>query len=77
MLKPDYCKARLREIEVGRRFWESDPSRKEVRSFYWRVVKPLRQLQSLGVLEKLEEVTAPDDRTPIAVEITGRVNLPG
>jgi hypothetical protein len=76
MLEPDYCKARLREIEVGRRFWESNPSRNEVRSFYKRVVKPLRRLQSVGVVEKLEEIAAPDDRTPIAVEIIGRVNLP-
>lgn len=75
MLKPDYCKARLLEIEVGRRFWQSDPSPKEARTFYHRVVKPLRQLQNRGVVEKLEEITAPDNRTPVAVEIIGKVDL--
>jgi hypothetical protein len=77
MLEPDYCKARLLEIEVGRRYWQSTASPKNALNFYRSVVKPLRQLQSLGVLEKLEEITASDDRIPIAVEITGRVNLPG
>jgi hypothetical protein len=42
-----------------------------------RILKPFRQLQSLGVVEKLEEIVAPDDRTPIEVEIIGRINLPG
>lgn len=76
MLEPDYCKARLLEIEVGRRFWESDPSPKDAHTFYERVVKPLRRLQRRGVVEKLQEITAPDDRTPVAVEIIGRINLP-
>jgi hypothetical protein len=40
-----------------------------------RVVKPLRQLQRRGVVEKLQEITATDERTPIAVEIVGRVDL--
>lgn len=75
MLKPDYCKARLLEIQVGRRFWESDPSPKDARTFYERVVKPLRQLQSRGLVEKLEETTAFDEKTPIAVEIIGQVDL--
>jgi len=39
------------------------------------VVKPLRQLQRRGVVEKLQEITPTDDRTPIAVEIIGQVNL--
>jgi hypothetical protein len=77
MLEPDYRKARLLEIEVGRRYWQSTASPKNALNFYRRVVKPLRQLQRLGVLEKLEEITASGDRTPIAVEITGQVNLPG
>ena len=76
VLKPDYYKARLLEIQVGRRFWESKSSRQDARTFYQRVVKPLRQLQSRGVVEKLEETTQTDDRTPVAVEIIGRVNLP-
>jgi hypothetical protein len=57
-LNPDYYKVRLREIEVGRRFWESKPSPKESRTFDERVVKPLRRLQSRGVVEKIEETTA-------------------
>ena len=64
------------EIEVGRRFWECDPSPKDARTFYERVVKPLRRLQGRGVVEKLQEITAPDDRTTVAVEIIGRINLP-
>lgn len=75
MLEPDYCKARLLEIEVGRRFWQSHPSPKNARTFYKRVVKPLRRLQRRGVVEKLQEITAPDGRTPVAVEIIGRVDL--
>jgi len=75
MLEPDYYKARLREIEVGRRFWESDPSHKEARTFYERVVKPLRRLQRRGVVEKLQEISAPDERTLVAVEIIGQVDL--
>jgi hypothetical protein len=75
MLEPDYYKARLLEIEVGRRFWQSNPSPRNVRTFYERVVKPLRRLQRRGVVEKLQEITAPDERTPIAVEIIGQINL--
>ena len=75
MLEPDYCKARLLEIEVGRRFWQSNPSPEKTRTFYERVVKPLRRLQRRGVVEKLKEITASDERTPIAVEIIGQVDL--
>ena len=75
MLEPDYCKARLLEIEVGRRFWQSTASPKNAYNFYVRVVKPLRQLQRRGVVEKLQEITAPDERTPVAVEIIGQVNF--
>jgi hypothetical protein len=75
MLEPDYCKARLLEIEVGRRFWQSTPSPENARTFYVRVVQPLRRLQHRGVVEKLQEMTATDDRTPIAVEIIGQVDL--
>jgi hypothetical protein len=74
MLEPDYRKARLLEIEVGRKFWQSNPT-PESRTFYECVVKPLRQLQRRGVAEKLQEITAPDKRTPIAVEIIGQVDL--
>ena len=74
MLEPDYCKARLLEIGVGRRFWQSNPSPENARTFYKRVVKPLRRLQRRGVVEKVQ-ITATDDRTPIAVEIIGQVNL--
>jgi hypothetical protein len=75
MLEPDYCKARLLEIRVGRRFWQSDPSPENARTFYTQVVQPLRGLQRRGVVETLQEITAADDKTPIAVEITGRVDL--
>ena len=75
MLEPDYCKARLLEIEVGRRFWQSNPSPENARTFYTRVVQPLRRLQRRGVVETLQELTAADDKTPIAVEITGQVDL--
>jgi hypothetical protein len=75
MLEPDYCKARLLEIEVGRRYWQSAASPKNVLNFYRRVVKPLRQLQRRGVVERLHEITAPDERTPIAVEVIGRVDV--
>jgi hypothetical protein len=60
---------------VGRRFWQSEPSDENAHAFYVRVVKPLRQLQRRGVVETLQEITAPDDRTPIAVEIIGQVDL--
>ena len=74
MLGPDYHKVIL-EIEVGRRFWQSDPSAENARAFYVRVVKPLRRLQRRGVVEKLEEIPATDDKTPTAVEIIGQVDL--
>jgi len=74
MLEPDYCKARLLEIGVGRRFWQSSPSPENARTFYVRVIQ-LRRLQRRGVVEKIQEITASDDRTPIAVEIIGQVDL--
>jgi hypothetical protein len=40
-----------------------------------RVIKPLRLLQRRGVVEKLREMTALEDRTPTAVEIIGQVDL--
>jgi hypothetical protein len=73
MLHPDYYKV-LIEIEVGRRFWQSNPSAENADAFYVQVVKPLRQLQRRGVIERLREITAPDDRTPVAVEIIGQVD---
>ncbi len=74
MLEPDYYKVLL-EIGVGRRFWQSNPSRENARTFYERVVKPLRRFQRRGVVEKLREIPAPDNRTTIAVEIIGQVDL--
>jgi len=74
MLEPDYYKVLL-EIGVGRRFWECNPSAENAHSFYQRVVKPLRQLHRRGVVEKLQEITATDERTPIAVEIIGQVDI--
>ena len=74
MLDPDYYKVLL-EIEVGRRFWQSNPSAENADAFYVRVVKPLRQLQRRGVVEKLQETTTTDDKTSIAVEIIGQVDL--
>ena len=73
MLDPDYYKVLL-EIGVGRRFWQSNPSAENAHAFYVRVVKPLRQLQRRGVVEKLREFTPADDRTPISVEIIGQVD---
>ena len=75
VIEPDYCKARLLEIGVGRRFWQSTPSPENARTFYERVVQPLRRLQRQGVVEKVHEITETDDRTPIAVEIIGQVDL--
>lgn len=75
MLEPDYCKARLLEIEVGRRFWESNDSLKESRTFYRRVVQPLRQLQRRGVIGKLQETPGPNQAMPVAVEIIGQIDL--
>ena len=74
MLDPDYYKVLL-EIGVGRRFWQSNPSPENAHAFYVRVIRPLRRLQRRGVVEKLREITPTDDRTPIAVEIIGQVNL--
>ena len=73
MLDPDYYKVLL-EIGVGRRFWQSNPSAENAHAFYARVVKPLRQLQRRGVVERLQEITATDDRT-LAVEIIGQIDL--
>jgi hypothetical protein len=75
ILEPDYCKARLLEIGVGRRFWQSSPSPENTHTFYERVVQPLRRLQRQGVVETVQEITATDNRTPIAVEITGHIDL--
>jgi hypothetical protein len=75
MLEPDYCKARLLEIGVGRRFWQSNPSAENAHAFYERVVKPLRRLQRRGVVKRLQEIAATDRKTPIAVEIIGQVDL--
>ncbi|PYM02269.1 MAG: hypothetical protein DMF19_03805 [Verrucomicrobia bacterium] len=74
MLEPDYYKVRLLEIGVGRRFWQSNPFDENAHAFYVRVVKPLRRLQRRGIVERLQEITATDDRTPIAVEIIGQVD---
>jgi hypothetical protein len=75
MLEPDYCQARLLEIRVGRRLWDSKSYGENIRVFYVRVIKPLRRLQRRGVVETLQEITATDNRTPIAVEIIGQVDL--
>ena len=75
MLEPDHCKARLLEIGVGRRFWQSNPSAEDAQTFYARVVEPLRRLQRRGVVKRLQEIPTTDDRTPFAVEIIGRVDL--
>jgi len=73
MLEPDYYKVLL-EIGVGRRFWQSNPS-EDADAFHVRVVKPLRQLQRRGVVERVHEITATDKKTPVAVEIVGEVDL--
>ena len=75
VLEPDYCKARLLEIGVGRRFWQSNRSPENAHTFYERVVQPLRRLHCQGVVETLQEITATDDKIPIAVEIIGQVDL--
>ena len=75
MLERDYYKVRLLEIGVGRRFWQANSSPENAHAFYVRAVKPLRRLQRQGVVEKLQEVTAPDERTPIGVEISGKVDV--
>ena len=74
MLPPDYYKVIL-EIGVGRRFWQSNPAAENAHAFHVRVVKPLRQLQRAGVVAKLQEITPTDDKTPIAVEIIGQVDV--
>jgi hypothetical protein len=74
MLEPDHCKARLLEIGVGRRFWQSNPS-EDAQTFYVRVVEPLRRLQRRGVVKTVQEIPPTDQRTPIAVEIIGQVDL--
>ena len=74
MLEPDYYKVLL-EIKVGRRFWQSNPSAEDARTFYVRVVKPLRRLQRRGVVKKLRELSASDDKIPTAVEIIGQVDV--
>ena len=43
--------------------------------FYVRVVKPLRRLQRRGVVAKLRELGASDDKIPTAVEIIGEVDV--
>jgi hypothetical protein len=73
IVEPDYYKVLL-EIKVGRRFWQFNPSAENAHAFYVRVVKPLRRFQRRGVVERLQEITATDDRTPIAVEIIGQVD---
>jgi hypothetical protein len=75
MLEPDYCQVRLLEIRVGRRLWDFKSCGENARTFYTRVVQPLRRLQRRGVVETLQEITAADDKTPIAVEIIGQVDL--
>ena len=75
MLEPDYCQVRLLEIRAGRRFWDAKSYGENVREFSVRVVKPLRRLQRRDVIETLQEVTAADGKTPIAVEIIGQIDL--
>jgi hypothetical protein len=75
MLERDYYKVQLLEIGVGRRFWQSNSSAENAHAFCLRAVKPLRRLQRGGVVERLQEITATDDRIPIAVEIIGQVDL--
>ena len=75
MLQPDYYKVLL-EIAVGRRSWQCNPSGENVQAFYRRVVKPLRRIQRRGVVERLQEISAPpDEKTPIAVGIIGQVEV--
>ena len=75
MLEPDYCQVRLLEIRAGRRLWDSKSYGENVREFYVSVVKPLRRLQRRGVVETLQEIAAADNKTLIAVEIIGQVDL--
>jgi hypothetical protein len=71
-----YSEVRLLEVRAGRRFWQSEFFANNRAEFYEQVVKPLRQLQNRGVLEKLEEITGQNESTPRAVEIVGCVKLP-
>jgi len=72
MLEPDYCQVRLLEIRVGRRLWDS---KSYGENFYVTVIKPLRRLQRRGVIQTLQETTAGDNKTPVGVEIAGRIDL--
>ena len=75
MLEPNYSEIRLLEIRAGRRFWQSEFLAENSAEFYKRVVQPLRQLQRRGVIEKIHEITSGHDKTPVAVEVIGRVAL--
>jgi processive 1,2-diacylglycerol beta-glucosyltransferase len=66
--KTDAVRVRLDRLNTG-------PSPANARNFYERVIQPLRLLQHRGVVEKLQEITATDDKTLIAVEITGQAIL--
>ena len=74
MLEPDYYKVLL-EIGGGKRLWQRNASAENAQVFNRRVVKPLRQLQRRGVVERLQEITASDERIPVAVEIIGQVDF--
>ena len=50
MLDPDYYKVLL-EIEIGRRFWQSNLSAENAHAFYVRVVELLRRRQRRGVVK--------------------------
>ena len=74
MLEPDYCKARLLEIGWGEGF--GNPI------FLLRMFAPSTCEwssrcgdSSVEASERLQEITATDDRTPIAVEIISQVDL--
>jgi len=73
MLEPDYCKARLLEIEVGRSFWQSTASPKNALNFYVRVVKPLRQLQRRGVVENFRRLLRLDWLSHDCARATGLI----
>ena len=73
VLEPDYCKARLLEIGVGRRFWQSNPSAENARTFYVQWSNRCDDSSVEVSWKHLQEITATDDRTPIALEI----NPPG
>lgn len=69
MLQPNYSDMRLLEIRAGRRFWQCEFIAENPAEFYRQVVKPLRQLQRRGVIERIQEITTGHDKTPIAVEV--------